>query len=168
MISRSLLMTRFRAFRSLCEHKDSLIRFDHGFDPKLVEAKAMSCGNWRCEIRRRGLHSHSALANFASESSTHGIVRHQQRRTILRAHAFNAGLSDFVERIILASMSALLSPVQDGKIWRVLIVWPNGAVRHFGKFTSEKKVGWIDAHRNLTEPVAENAKGDPHVADRSR
>ena len=35
-------------------------------------------------------------------------------------------------------MSALLSPVRDGKIWRVKIVWPNGAVHHFGKFPSEK------------------------------
>jgi hypothetical protein len=41
------------------------------------------------------------------------------------------------ERIILASISALLSPVQDGKIWRVKIVWPNGTVHYFGRFTSE-------------------------------
>jgi len=43
-------------------------------------------------------------------------------------------------------MSALLSPVRDGKIWRVKIVWPNGAVHHFGKFPSEKDaIAWIDA-----------------------
>ena len=29
-------------------------------------------------------------------------------------------------------MSALLSPVQEGKIWRVKIVWPNRAVHILG------------------------------------
>jgi hypothetical protein len=49
------------------------------------------------------------------------------------------------------SMSALLSPVQDGKIWRVKIVWPNQAVHHVGKFTSEQDaIDWINAHPNLT------------------
>ena len=50
-------------------------------------------------------------------------------------------------------MSALLSPLQDDKIWRVKIVWPNGAVHHFGKFTSERDAtDWINAHPNLTKP----------------
>jgi hypothetical protein len=50
-------------------------------------------------------------------------------------------------------MSALLSPVQDGKIWRVKIVWPNQAVHHVGKFTSEQDaIDWINAHPNLTKP----------------
>jgi hypothetical protein len=50
-------------------------------------------------------------------------------------------------------MSALLSPVQEGEIWRVQIVWPNGAVHYFGKFTSKKDaVAWINAHPNLTKP----------------
>jgi hypothetical protein len=50
-------------------------------------------------------------------------------------------------------MSTLLSPVQDGKIWRVKIVWPNGAVHHVGKFTSEwDATDWINAHPNLTKP----------------
>ena len=63
------------------------------------------------------------------------------------------GLSHVAGRIILASMSALLSPLQDGKIWRVKIVWPNGAVHHFGKFPSEKDaIAWIDAHPRLTKP----------------
>ena len=35
-------------------------------------------------------------------------------------------------------MAALLLPVQEGEICRVQIVWPNGAVHHFGKFTSEQ------------------------------
>jgi hypothetical protein len=50
-------------------------------------------------------------------------------------------------------MSALLSPVQDGKIWRVRIAWPNRAVHHFGKFTSERDaIDWINAHPRLTKP----------------
>jgi hypothetical protein len=50
-------------------------------------------------------------------------------------------------------MSALLSPVQEGKIRRVKIVWPNGAVHHFGKFTSERDaIDWINAHPRLTKP----------------
>ena len=56
-------------------------------------------------------------------------------------------------RIILVSMSALLSPLEDDKIWRVKIVRPNGAVHHFGKFTSERDAtDWINAHPNLTKP----------------
>lgn len=48
-----------------------------------------------------------------------------------------------------------LSPVvQEGGIWRVRIAWLNGAVRFFGKFTSEKDaIAWIEAHPNLTKPV---------------
>jgi hypothetical protein len=54
---------------------------------------------------------------------------------------------------MLVSMSALLSPVQDGKIWRVRTAWPNGSVHHFGKFTSEHDAtDWINAHTNLTKP----------------
>jgi len=64
------------------------------------------------------------------------------------------------EERILASMeraAALLSPVQEGRIWRVRIVWANGAVHHFGKFTSEKDAGrWITAHPQLTKPVTED------------
>ena len=36
-----------------------------------------------------------------------------------------SGLSGHAERIILALMAAVLSSVQDRKIWRVKIVWPN-------------------------------------------
>jgi hypothetical protein len=62
-------------------------------------------------------------------------------------------------------MSALLSPVQEGDIWRVKIVWPNRAVHHFGKFTSKRDaVAWINAPPRLTKPVAElsasTQKGD--------
>jgi hypothetical protein len=68
------------------------------------------------------------------------------------------GLSHLAGRIILAFMSALLSAVQVGKIWRVKIVWPNRAVHHFGKFTSERDaIDWINAHPNLTEPQIDDA-----------
>jgi hypothetical protein len=39
------------------------------------------------------------------------------------------------------------------KTWRVKIVWPSGAVHHFGKFTSEQDaIDWINAHPQLTRP----------------
>ena len=50
-------------------------------------------------------------------------------------------------------MSAQLSPVQEDDVWRVRMVWPNEAVRYFGKFTSERDaIDWINAHPNLTKP----------------
>jgi hypothetical protein len=76
------------------------------------------------------------------------------------------GLSHLVERIILLSMSALLSPVQDGKIWRVKIVWPNQTVHRFGQFTSEQDaIDWINAHPKLTRP--EDTIDEPQHADQS-
>ncbi len=63
------------------------------------------------------------------------------------------GLSHLAGRVIVAPMSALLSPVEVGRIWRVKIVWPNRAVHHFGKFTSEREaIDWINAHPQLTRP----------------
>jgi hypothetical protein len=71
------------------------------------------------------------------------------------------GLSHLAGRIILALM-ALLSPVQDGKIWRVKIVWPNRNVNYFGKFTSERDAtAWINAHSNLTKP--EDTINEPQI-----
>jgi hypothetical protein len=32
----------------------------------------------------------------------------------------------------------VLLPVREGEIWRVQIVWSNGAVHHFGKFVCEQ------------------------------
>jgi hypothetical protein len=67
------------------------------------------------------------------------------------------GLSHLAGRIILAFMGdvhTLLLPMQEGEIWRVQIVWPNGKVNYFGKFTSERDViDWVNAHSNLTKPV---------------
>jgi hypothetical protein len=55
-------------------------------------------------------------------------------------------------------MAAVLSPVREGKIWRVEIVWPNGAVHHFGKFASKKDVDdWIAAHPRLTMPAEQTS-----------
>jgi hypothetical protein len=66
-------------------------------------------------------------------------------------------LSHLAGRIILAFMGDVhtqLLPMKEGEIWRVQIVWPNGAVRYFGKFTSKKDaIAWIEAHPNLTKPV---------------
>src|SRR5262249_7418968 len=46
----------------------------------------------------------------------------------------------------------VLSPVQNGSIWRVRIAWPIGTVHHFGKFTSKKDASdWIAAHAWLME-----------------
>jgi hypothetical protein len=54
-------------------------------------------------------------------------------------------------------MATLLSPVQEGGIWRVRIRWPNGTVHHFGKFDSEQEaIKWIDAHPQLTKLVTED------------
>jgi hypothetical protein len=65
-------------------------------------------------------------------------------------------------------MSALLSSVQVGKIWRVKIVWPNRHVNYFGKFTSERDViDWVNAHSNLTKPFAKNTIDEPQHPDRS-
>jgi len=47
----------------------------------------------------------------------------------------------------------------------VQIVWLNGAVHHFGKFTSkEDAVDWIAAHSQLTMPAGENSKTEPPKA----
>jgi hypothetical protein len=52
----------------------------------------------------------------------------------------------------MGDVRTLLSPVvQEGGIWRVQIVWPNGRHTLVGKFTSEKDaVEWINAHPRLT------------------
>jgi hypothetical protein len=61
-------------------------------------------------------------------------------------------------------MAAILSSVQDRKIWRVKIVWPNRHVHYFGKFTSERDaVEWINAHPNLTRP--EDRIDEPQIDD---
>ena len=97
------------------------------------------------------------------------LTKHRVRSTAkLRCANISAGLSHLAGRIILASMSALLSAVQVGKIWRVKIVWPNRHVNYFGKFTSERDViDWVNAHSHLTKPFAKNTIDEPQDADRS-
>jgi hypothetical protein len=54
----------------------------------------------------------------------------------------------------MATQYTVLLPVREGDIWRVRIVWPNGAVHHFGKFASKKDAAdWIAAHSQLTMPA---------------
>jgi hypothetical protein len=56
----------------------------------------------------------------------------------------------------MGKAATLISPVQEDGIWRVRIVWANGAIHHFGKFTSvQEAIKWIDAHPRLTRPVLE-------------
>ena len=54
----------------------------------------------------------------------------------------------------MGTRCTVLLPVREGEFWRARIVWPNGAVHHFGKFTSkEGAVDWIAAHSWLTMPT---------------
>jgi hypothetical protein len=56
----------------------------------------------------------------------------------------------------MAAQCTVLLPVREGKIWRVQIVWPNGAVHHFGKFDSKEDADdWIAAHSHLTMSTEE-------------
>ena len=90
------------------------------------------------------------------------MVQELAGAAIIEVGNFSARLSGLAQRIILAPMSALLSPVQEDDIWRVRIAWPNRAVHHFGKFTSEKDaVEWINAHLNLTKP--EDTIDEPQI-----
>jgi hypothetical protein len=58
----------------------------------------------------------------------------------------------------MATQCTVLLPVREGKIWRVKIVWPNGAAHHFGKFDSKEDADdWIVAHPRLTIPAEETS-----------
>jgi hypothetical protein len=94
----------------------------------------------------------SRVRTFKARRSWRAFILHRALTPPPLARCVS-GLSDLAGRIILAPMSALLSPVQEDDIWRVKIVWPNRAVHHFGKFTSKKDAtDWINAHPNLTKP----------------
>jgi hypothetical protein len=42
---------------------------------------------------------------------------------------------------------AVLSALQEGKVWRAQIAWPNGVLHCFGQFTTEQAANkWIAAH----------------------
>jgi hypothetical protein len=52
----------------------------------------------------------------------------------------------------MTKVHAVLLPMQQGDIWRVQIVWPNGGVHYFGSFKSKKEaVAWITTHAWLTK-----------------
>jgi hypothetical protein len=54
----------------------------------------------------------------------------------------------------MVDIRTLLSSVQQGRIWRVKVLWPNGKVNYVGKFSSENDaIKWIEAHPRLTEPA---------------
>jgi hypothetical protein len=66
----------------------------------------------------------------------------------------------------MGTQCTVLLPVPEGQIWRVKIVWPNGAVQHFGKFASKEDADdWIAAHSQLTMPAGENTESEPPKAD---
>jgi hypothetical protein len=55
--------------------------------------------------------------------------------------------------------STFLMSIEEGDLWRVEIVWPNGTKRHFDKFGSEQEAeGWISAHCWLTERSMEGTR----------
>ena len=69
----------------------------------------------------------------------------------------------------MGNAATQLSPAQEGRAWRVKIVWANGAIHHFGKFTSEEEaIRWIAAHPELTKPMTENEPNITRKRVRSR
>lgn len=51
------------------------------------------------------------------------------------------------------TMLLKLEPLRKGRMWRVQIIQPNGSMRYFGRFTSEKRAReWIAAHAWLMVP----------------
>jgi hypothetical protein len=53
----------------------------------------------------------------------------------------------------------VLTSVKEGDLWHMLISWPNGTTKHFGKFGSELEAhGWIGAHSWLTAHIIEESE----------
>ena len=51
-----------------------------------------------------------------------------------------------------SQLSTNLIPVRRGRRWRVMMTAPNGSVRLFGRFYSEKRAReWIAAHAGRTD-----------------
>jgi hypothetical protein len=63
-----------------------------------------------------------------------------------------------------------LSALQEGKIWRVQIVWPNGVLHYFGKFITEQgAIEWIAAHSWwLTAPATDEATDNPPITGQAQ
>jgi hypothetical protein len=71
-------------------------------------------------------------------------------------------------RTDVSGANTILLAVQEGDIWRVQIVWPNGSVHYFGRFSSRKGAHeWIIRHAWLTAPVAKknSARKDGPTAE---
>jgi hypothetical protein len=50
--------------------------------------------------------------------------------------------------------STELRAVERNDHWSVMIAWPNGAINHFGKFSSERAaIVWINDHHWMTTNV---------------
>jgi hypothetical protein len=66
----------------------------------------------------------------------------------------------------MGDKSAVLSPVRDGDIWRVQIIWPNGKMNIVGEFSSEgDAVKWMDSHAWwLIEPITEKSTNESSSA----
>jgi hypothetical protein len=55
-----------------------------------------------------------------------------------------------------------MSPIRKGRMWRVQIMQPDGSVRYFGRFSSEKRAReWIAVHALLTNHLTENGDYPP-------
>jgi hypothetical protein len=60
---------------------------------------------------------------------------------------------------IMAKVHTVLLPVQQGSVWRVQIVWPNGSVHYYGNFQSKKQAAdWITAHDWITKTEPDERK----------
>jgi hypothetical protein len=59
----------------------------------------------------------------------------------------------------MGDQRAVLSTVQDGEIWRVQKIWPNGKMDFLGEFSSQgDAIEWIDRHAWwLIESVTEKS-----------
>jgi len=66
----------------------------------------------------------------------------------------------FAEHTYVIDQRAVLSPVQEGDIWRVQIIWPNGKRDYVGEFCSEgDTTKWMHRHAWwLTEPENPTSK----------
>jgi hypothetical protein len=66
----------------------------------------------------------------------------------------------------MGDQRAVLSPVQDGDIWRVQIIWRDGKMDFVGGFSSEGDAAkWIDRHAWwLIEPITEKSANESSSA----
>jgi hypothetical protein len=66
----------------------------------------------------------------------------------------------------MGDQRAVLTPVQDGDIWHVQIIWPNGKMDFVRGFSSEgDAVKWMDRHAWwLIEPITEKSTNESSSA----